>query len=152
MFSLFKKEKFKIVSQLDGQLILLKDVPDSVFSQKLMGDGFAIIPQSQVVVSPISGVAESVFPTGHAVGIKTKDGIECIVHIGLDTVELNGEGFTSLISQGDYVKAGEPIVQFDNQFIKDKGYNLTTMVVFPSGYEKDFNLGEREVKKGEVLF
>ena len=152
MFSLFKKEKFKIVSPLDGQLILLKDVPDSVFSQKLMGDGFAIIPQSQVVVSPISGVAESVFPTGHAVGIKTKDGIECIVHIGLDTVELNGEGFTSLISQGDYVKAGEPIVQFDNQFIKDKGYNLTTMVVFPSGYEKDFNLGEREVKKGEVLF
>ena len=143
MFSLFKKEKFKIVSPLDGQLILLKDVPDSVFSQKLMGDGFAIIPQSQVVVSPISG---------HAVGIKTKDGIECIVHIGLDTVELNGEGFTSLISQGDYVKAGEPIVQFDNQFIKDKGYNLTTMVVFPSGYEKDFNLGEREVKKGEVLF
>ena len=140
MFSLFKKEKFKIVSPLDGQLILLKDVPDSVFSQKLMGDGFAIIPQSQVVVSPISGVAESVFPTGHAVGIKTKDGIECIVHIGLDTVELNGEGFTSLISQGDYVKAGEPIVQFDNQFIKDKGYNLTTMVVFPSGYE------------GEVLF
>ncbi len=128
MFSLFKKEKFKIVSPLDGQLILLKDVPDSVFSQKLMGDGFAIIPQSQVVVSPISGVAESVFPTGHAVGIKTKDGIECIVHIGLD------------------------IVQFDNQFIKDKGYNLTTMVVFPSGYEKDFNLGEREVKKGEVLF
>lgn len=152
MFSLFKKEKFKIASPLDGQLILLKDVPDSVFSQKLMGDGFAIIPQSQVVVSPISGVAESVFPTGHAVGIKTKDGIECIVHIGLDTVELNGEGFTSLISQGDYVKAGEPIVQFDNQFIKDKGYNLTTMVVFPSGYEKDFNLGEREVKKGEVLF
>ena len=74
MFSLFKKEKFKIVSPLDGQLILLKDVPDSVFSQKLMGDGFAIIPQSQVVVSPISGVAESVFPTGHAVGIKTKDG------------------------------------------------------------------------------
>ena len=136
MFSLFKKEKFKIVSPLDGQLILLKDVPDSVFSQKLMGDGFAIIPQSQVVVSPISGVAESVFPTGHAVGIKTKDGIECIVHIGLDTVELDGE----------------PIVQFDNQFIKDKGYNLTTMVVFPSGYEKDFNLGEREVKKGEVLF
>ena len=110
MFSLFKKEKFKIVSPLDGQLILLKDVPDSVFSQKLMGDGFAIIPQSQVVVSPISGVAESVFPTGHAVGIKTKDGIECIVHIGLDTVELDGEGFTSLISQGDYVKAGEPIV------------------------------------------
>lgn len=152
MFNLFKKEKFKIVSPLDGQLILLKDVPDSVFSQKLMGDGFAIIPQSQVVVSPISGVAESVFPTGHAVGIKTKDGIECIVHIGLDTVELNGEGFTSLISQGDYVKAGEPIVQFDNQFIKDKGYNLTTMVVFPSGYEKDFNLGERKVKKGEVLF
>ena len=72
MFSLFKKEKFKIVSPLDGQLILLKDVPDSVFSQKLMGDGFAIIPQSQVVVSPISGVAESVFSTGHAVGIKTK--------------------------------------------------------------------------------
>ena len=93
MFSLFKKEKFKIVSPLDGQLILLKDVPDSVFSQKLMGDGFAIIPQSQVVVSPISGVAESVFPTGHAVGIKTKGDPSHIVHIGLDTCLINWRRF-----------------------------------------------------------
>ena len=97
MFNFFKKEEFKIVAPVSGELIPLSQVPDQVFSTKMMGDGFAVIPGSNRVVAPLSGSLETVFPTGHAVGIKTKDGIECIVHIGLDTVELNGEGFNVLV-------------------------------------------------------
>ena len=125
-------------------MILLKDVPDSVFSQKLMGDGFAIIPQSQVVVSPISGVAESVFPTGHAVGIKTKDGIECIVHIGLDTVELNGEPFTMHVKKGDKVKKGQLLVDVDLKAIEAAGKETATAVIITNG--KAVNL----IKSGAV--
>lgn len=151
MFGIFKKEEFKIVAPVDGELIPLSEVPDQMFSQKLMGDGFAVIPNSEEVVSPLNGIAESVFPTGHAVGIRTKDGIECIVHIGLDTVELNGEGFHPLISQGEKIKAGQPIVRFDKTLLEQKGYNLTTMVVFPSGYDHAFDLGRKMVKTGEQL-
>lgn len=151
MFNFLKKEEFKIVAVTDGKLIPLSDVPDEMFSQKLMGDGFAIIPNGNVVVAPLSGVAESVFPTGHAVGIKTKDGIECIVHIGLDTVELNGEGFKTLIKQGEKIKAGQPMIQFDKELIEEKGYNLVTMVVFPAGYDHSFALGNKDVVSGEVL-
>ncbi len=151
MFGFLKKEEFKIVSPLEGELIPLPEVPDEVFSQKIMGDGFAVIPEKDEAVAPISGVAETVFPTGHAVGIKTKDGIECIIHIGLDTVNLQGEGFHPLISQGDKVKAGQPIIQFERENLAQKGYNLTTMVVFPSGYDHAFDLGKRKVTAGEVL-
>lgn len=151
MFGLFKKEEFKIVAPIDGELIPLANVPDNVFSQKMMGDGFAVIPDGDTVSAPLSGVAESVFPTGHAVGIKTKDGIECIVHIGLDTVELNGEGFHPLIEQGAKVKAGQPMIRFDKELLEQKGYNLTTMVVFPSGYDHAFDLGQRKVTSGEQL-
>lgn len=151
MLNFFKKEEFKIVAPVEGELIPLADVKDEVFSQKIMGDGFAIVPVSGAAVAPLSGTAETVFPTGHAVGIKTKDGIECIVHIGLDTVELNGEGFEPLIAQGDKVKAGDPIVRFDLNALKEKGYDLTTMVVFPSGYDKEFDLGQKNVTAGERL-
>ncbi len=151
MFGFFKKEEFKIVVPADGELIPLSDVADEVFSQKVMGDGFAVIPENGKVVAPISGTAASVFPTGHAVGIETKDGIECILHVGLDTVELNGEGFKPLISQGDKVKAGQPVIEFDKELIESKGYNVTTMVVFPSGYEHAFNLGQKKVSAGEQV-
>ena len=151
MFGLFKKEEFKIVVPVDGMLIPLNEVPDQMFSQKLMGDGFAVIPEGNIIVAPLSGVAESVFPTGHAVGIKTKDGIECIVHIGLDTVELNGEGFKPLIKQGTKIKAGDPMIEIDRELISSKWYNVTTMVVFPLGYSHEFDLGKKTVKNGEQL-
>ena len=130
MFGLFKKEEFKIVVPVDGMLIPLNEVPDQMFSQKLMGDGFAVIPEGNIIVAPLSGVAESVFPTGHAVGIKTKDGIECIVHIGLDTVELNGEGFHPHVKAGDVVKQGDVLVDVELDVIKRKGKSLVSPVVF----------------------
>lgn len=151
MFGLFKKEEFKIVSPADGKLIPLAEVGDGMFSEKIMGDGFAVIPENGNVCAPLSGTVQSVFPTGHAVGISTKDGIECIVHIGLDTVNLNGEGFEPLVKQGAKVKAGQPVVKFEKELLEGKGYNLVTMVVFPSGYEHSFDLGQKNVTAGETL-
>lgn len=151
MFNFFKKEEFKIVAPVTGQLIPLSEVEDKVFSTKMMGDGFAVEPSGNTIVAPLSGTLESVFPTGHAVGIKTKDGIECIVHIGLDTVELNGQGFNVKVKQGQKIKAGEAMIEIDNDFIKSKGYKLTTMVVFPAGYDHVFELGTKQVQVGEKL-
>lgn len=153
MFQFLKKEAFKVVSPVTGKCVAIQDVPDQVFSAKMMGDGFAIIPDDNVVVAPISGVAKAVFPTKHAVGIKNKDGVEVIVHVGLDTVELNGEGFKTFISQGSKVKAGQPIIEFDKELIEGKGYNLITMVVFPSGYNQPINLEKenQKVQSGETL-
>lgn len=151
MFNLFKKEEFKIVSPADGQLVELSKVPDEMFAQKLMGDGFAVQIANDVIVAPISGEVTAVFPTGHAVGIKNKDGVECIVHIGLDTVNLNGEGFKTLVKVGNHVKAGKEIVEVNKDDLEAKGYNLITMTVFPSGYSESFELKEREVVRGETL-
>ena len=121
MFKFLKKEMFKVVSPLSGKCINIKDVPDEVFSTKMMGDGFAIIPDENVVVAPISGTVESIFPT---VGIKSKEGVEVIVHIGLNTVELNGDGFETLVSQGTKIKAGTPMIRYDLEKLKEKGYNV----------------------------
>lgn len=152
MFNFFrKKEEFKIVSPAEGKLIPLAEVKDGVFSEKIMGDGFAVIPENGTICAPLSGTAETVFHTGHAVGIATKDGIECLVHIGLETVNLNGEGFETLIRQGDKVKAGQPIVKFDKDLVEGKGYNIVTIVVFPSGYDQAFDLGSKKVEAGEKL-
>ena len=151
MFGFLKKEEFKIVAVIDGELIPIQDVPDQMFSEKMMGDGYAIIPSGREVVAPISGVVESVFPTGHAVGIRSKDGVECIIHVGLDTVELNGEGFCAQVKQGDKVKVGDSIILFDKESLEEKGYNLSVMVVFPSGYDHVFDLGRRQVVAKEDL-
>ena len=153
MFSFLKKEEpFKVVACADGKCINIIEVPDAVFSQKMMGDGFAIIPSKDTIVSPISGEVVTVFPTKHAIGLKSKD-IEIIVHIGIDTVNLNGEGFTSLVRQGAKVKAGQPLVKLDLSSFEGKDINLTTMVVFTAGYDKEINLScyNNDVKAGDIL-
>lgn len=131
MFNLFKKkEKFK--SPVSGKLIPLAAVNDQVFSQKMMGDGFAIIPSDTMIYAPISGEVTMLFPTKHAVGVKTKTGVEFIIHIGLDTVELNGEGFKTYIQQGQKINQGDKLVEFNDTFIKSKGYDATVIIVFPN--------------------
>lgn len=154
MFGFLKKEEpFKVVACVDGKCINIADVPDQVFSQKMMGDGFAIVPSSDTIVSPVNGTIETIFPTKHALGIKAKDDIEIIVHIGIDTVNFNGEGFTSLVKQGSKVKAGQPLVKLDISTLKSKNANLVTMVIFTAGYDKVIVLDNfgKEVKAGDVL-
>lgn len=157
MFGLKKKEKnaqkpsFVVVSPVQGQLIDLTEVKDEVFSKKMMGEGFAIVPENGQIVSPVSGELVSLFPTGHAFGIHTENGVDVLVHIGLDTVNLNGKGFKVLCSQGQSVQAGQPVVQVEREAILEQGIDLTTMVVFTEGFKRQIHVNSRPVEEGAVL-
>ena len=149
MLNLFKKkETFK--TPIKGELFAITEVNDQVFSQKMMGDGFAIIPSENTVISPLSGTVDVVFPTKHAIGIKSNTGIEFIIHIGIDTVKLNGEGFTSYVEQGQKISQGEKLVTFDLDLIKSKGYDTSVIVIFPNNDVK-LNLTPTNVDNLEVL-
>ena len=97
----------------------LSDVKDEVFSTESMGKGVAINPDSDVVKSPVNGEVIMAYPTGHAIGLRSDDGAEVLIHIGMDTVDLNGKGFDLKVKQGDKVKIGDELVKFDKQVIKD---------------------------------
>jgi glucose PTS system EIICBA or EIICB component len=105
-------------------------VPDQVFSQKMMGDGFAIMPTDGTVVSPVDGKIINVFPTKHAIGIESAAGHEILIHVGIDTVKLNGQGFEALVKQGDEVKKGQPILQVDLEYVKNNAPSIVTPIIF----------------------
>jgi PTS system glucose-specific IIA component len=118
-----------VLAPLDGTVVELESVPDEVFAQKMAGDGVAIDPSGQVAVAPVAGELVKLFPGGHAFGISTSDGFELIVHIGLDTVELKGEGFENIATEGQLVQAGTPIVRFDRATIERKGKVMLSPIV-----------------------
>ncbi len=118
-----------VLAPIDGTVVALENVPDQVFAQKMVGDGVAIDPSGSLAVAPVAGNLVKLFPGGHAFGISTKEGIELIVHIGLDTVELNGEGFENIAREGQKVKAGTPIVRFDRATIERTGKVILSPVV-----------------------
>lgn len=139
------ERKLTITAPVKGRIIPITDVPDQVFSQKFMGEGFAIEPSKGEVVAPVNGVITSFFPTKHAFGITADNGLEILVHFGLDTVNLNGEGFEAFKNQDDRVKAGETILKVDIDKIKDKVPSIITPVVFTNlteGMKISFNAGE----------
>ncbi len=123
----------KIKSPLTGLLVLMSDVKDPVFSQKMMGDGFAIVPSANEVVSPVDATIEVLYPTGHAIGLRTEDGIEILIHLGIDTVKSKSNSFKLLKQVGDVVKAGDPIIQMNLKQLLKEGYDMTTPIVFLSG-------------------
>ncbi len=134
----FKKKKELKIDQTSphilsnpvaGEAIELDKVNDEVFKSEMMGKGVAIIPQDNAIYSPIAGEVVMVFPTKHAYGIKSDEGIELLIHIGLDTVSLDGNGFTSKIVQGAKVKRGEQLAKVDFDFIKKQGLDPTVIMV-----------------------
>ncbi|SFO18807.1 PTS sugar transporter subunit IIA [Proteiniclasticum ruminis] len=129
MFGLFKKEG-ALVAPISGKTVDITTVPDAVFAEKMAGDGLAIDPTGDTVVAPADGELTMLFGTKHAFGMTLDKGVQILVHIGLDTVSLNGEGFTALKNQGDMVKKGEPIVKIDRELIQGKGLSLITPVIF----------------------
>ena len=128
--SIFKKEK-TIVNVAEGEIVELKNVNDEVFSSGVLGYGYGVIPTQGEVFSPIDGEITNVYDTCHAYSIEG-EGIEVLVHIGIDTVELDGEGFSARVKQGDKVKKGSPLAYADLELIKNKGYDTTTVVITPS--------------------
>lgn len=157
MFRLFNKE-VKIMAPVSGRCVDLSHVPDEIFSQKMIGDGVAIIPSDGLFVAPADGELTMLFPTGHAYGMKVGQHIEILVHIGIDTVELNGEGFELLAEQGQQVKAGTPIIRVDLNFLKQKGYEIITPVIVtsPSPADDESNIKavcDRDITaKNDLLF
>lgn len=118
------------VMPLRGRVLPLSSVPDEVFSTGMMGQGFAIDPDSGTVRSPVTGEVVTLFPTGHAVGLRAENGLEVLVHVGVDTVNLGGEGFRPLVAQGDHVTAGQPLLEVDLDAIRGRVPSLLTPVLF----------------------
>lgn len=125
--SLVKKEA--IVSPLTGQIKQLKEINDQVFSSEVMGKGVAVEPTVGQAISPVNGVITTLFPTGHAIGITSDDGAEILIHIGIDTVQLEGKYFSPQVKQGDRVNQGELLVTFDIEKIKEAGYSMISPVI-----------------------
>lgn len=130
---MFKKKNEEIISFVSGEIVAIDTVNDQVFSQKLMGDGFAIIPNENKFYAPVSGKVSAVFPTGHAIGITTKKGVEVLLHLGINTVELDGKGFTLHVEQGQSVKQGDLLVEMDLDLVKEARYDTTSMFILTSG-------------------
>lgn len=146
LFSRKKKEEF--VSPMTGTLIPIEQVPDPVFSQKVMGDGFAVELSEGDVFSPVNGTVVTAFLTGHAFGIRTENDTEILIHIGIDTVNLEGKGFDVQVGEGDSIKQGDLLVKVDVDYVKEQGKSVVSPVIFTSG-EQITLLKSGKIEKGE---
>ncbi|HAP9801693.1 PTS transporter subunit IIBC [Enterococcus durans] len=144
-----EKELFTVAT---GEVIDLTDVNDPVFSQKMMGDGFAVIPATGEVTAPLSGKIVSVFPTKHAIGMQTAEGAEVLIHMGLDTVQMSQPAFEILVSEGQEVVAGTTIAQMDLDAIKNEGKETTIIVVFTDDKVNGLNINKLgDTERGTVI-
>lgn len=146
-------EKIELKSPMEGAVVPLKDVADPVFSGGILGEGAAILPTDGKVYAPADGVVSATMESMHAVGIKADNGAEVLIHVGLDTVKLNGEGFTMHCKMGDRVKTGDLLLECDLAFIKGQGYDVITPVLVSNSaqYVTVKVTGQPEVKVGDVL-
>lgn len=152
MFKLFKKkeENVQLHAPVNGKCIQLEDVPDEMFA--LMGKGCAFVYEDNVVHAPCDGEITLLANTLHAFGIKAENGAEILVHIGMDTVNLNGKGFSANVKQGDIVKAGDPVITIDRQFMKDNNADLTTPVIVTNPNDFDISINDlSEVKLEDII-
>ncbi len=148
----FRKKKNAFLATQNGKIIDLKDVPDEAFSQKMLGDGVAIMPTGNDICSPVDGTIIQVTDTLHAYGIASDDGLDVLVHVGINTVELKGEGFETLVKEGDKVKAGDVIARADLPLIKSKGYELYTPVLITNMDDiKELSVCDGNVEAGKTV-
>ena len=163
MFSFFKKKEEPIqalslqasdediVAVADGKMIPLEEVKDEVFAQKMMGDGVAFELKGDVIYAPCNGTLAAAFPTGHAFGLVMKDGVELLIHIGINTVNSNGDGFQVLAQQGQEVLAGTPLVKVDLKKLK-ASYDMTTMLIVTGANDKEIRfIDYGDVTKGQKI-
>lgn len=142
-----------VYAPLEGKVVALADVPDATFAEGVLGLGAAIEPAVGEVVAPADGEVSSIFDTHHAVGLTLDNGMELLIHVGINTVALNGEGFTAHVSEGDKVKRGQPLISFDKDFITSKGYPIITPVIISNAddYKEIKTTTSAEVKRLDEL-
>jgi len=146
------EKKVVIVSPIEGTVTELSMVPDPAFNEEMFGKGVAIRPSSGRVVSPVNGIVSQMFYTGHAVSLTSNDGAEILIHIGLDTVRLKGEHFTTLVKTGDSVKIGDSLIDFDLAAIAEDYDTITPVVICNSEKYKQFELKiDIDVKIGDEI-
>ncbi|UEX89182.1 PTS sugar transporter subunit IIA [Staphylococcus ratti] len=145
-------KNIEVFSPITGEYVEIENIPDPVFAQKMMGEGFGVKPTEGVVVSPISGVVDNVFPTKHAIGLKADNGLEVLVHIGLDTVQLNGEGFKTFVESGDHVKVGDKLVEFDIDYIDQNAKSsISPIIITNTDQTETLSISDStHVSKGET--
>ena len=142
-----------VAAPITGTLVHLEDLADESFKSKKMGEGIAIQPEDGKVVSPVDGEVVSLFPTKHAIGIRSKEGIEILIHIGMDTVNLNGKYFKAYVKEHDQVKKGDLLIEMDIAGLKKENVEITTPVIITNtkDYLDVFATSAKEVKAGDKL-
>ena len=143
----------EILSPLAGKAVALEDVPDPTFAEGILGLGAAVEPSEGKITAPADGTVGTLFDTHHAIGLNFDNGAELLIHIGINTVELNGEGFTAHVSEGDRVKKGQNLITFDKEFIASKGYKTVTPVIVtnPDEYSAVKRVADGNVTEKDVL-
>lgn len=157
MFGIFKKKNNQKINELkaaaDGTVVPMSEAGDEVFSSCALGGGVVIRPTGQVVVAPADGTVTATMNTCHAVGMELDNGLEILIHVGVDTVSLKGEGFQSFVNQGDKVKAGTELIRFDREALEAKGYCMEIMEIVMDGElsgNVQYHTG-MEAKAGETV-
>lgn len=142
-----------IVAPCDGEVIPLSEVPDQVFSGGMMGDGVGFIPRQSEIVAPFHGKVKALFPTKHAIGIESTDGVELLIHIGIDTVKLKGEGFESFVKVGDEVAEGQLLMKVDLEYLQQHAPSIVTPMIVTNLGERQIEVEDvKEVEKGQRVF
>lgn len=147
MFNFFKKAKsLDIYAPVSGEIIRIEDVPDPVFNQKMMGEGAAVMPNGGNLVAPVNGKVIQVAPTKHAIGLLAEDGTEILIHVGLETVALNGEGFKPAVKEGDKVSVGQLLMEVDWDYISEHAASTVTPIVITNSQDsgKQYSLSEEK--------
>ncbi|MFE5278781.1 PTS glucose transporter subunit IIA, partial [Bacillus cereus] len=148
-----KKDSGDIFASMDGKVIPLKEIEDGVFSEGMLGKGCGMKPSVGEVYAPFDGEVMLITPTKHAIALKNKEGIELLIHVGIDTVKMNGEGFQPLVEEGDRVKCGQPIMTFSISDIEEAGYATTTAIIVTNSekFPNEFVLITGERKRQESI-
>lgn len=157
MLNIFQKKinidltESQISSLVEGEVIDIHTVSDPVFASESMGPSVAIRPNKKMLVSPVDGEICMSFPTQHALGIRMDNGVEILIHIGINTVELNGMGFKTFVQQGDRVKRGDKLIKVDFNYIKEQGFDETIMFIITNSMNKDIEKHLGKCKTTDVI-
>lgn len=151
MFGILKNKKVEMLPPMVGEVITIEKVPDPAFSQKMVGEGFAIKPSVGKVYAPFDAEVIQIFPTKHAIGLRSEKGLGVLIHVGINTVELKGEGFTSFVQAGDQVKKGQKLLQVELESIEAAGKSIVTPIVFTNKNQyKSFDVSYQSVEKNDI--